>query len=273
VSAAAGIYNAIANGEAIGASCIQIFGSSPRQWAVRFPPQADSERFKELQKKSAIQEVYLHAPYLANIASPKASLRNISTKLLTSHLKIAESIDAVGLIFHVGSGMEMSKKQAIAEAVKCMQEVIRGAPGKSFLIIENAAGGGQKLGALPREIAEMVGKVQSPRMKVCIDTAHSFEAGIIKEYSSKEIKRHVDELDSTIGLKNIVAVHANDSKTAHNSHHDRHENIGKGFIGLKGFKALAKEKRLWDKAWLLEVPGFTNEGPDKKNMKLLQSCF
>jgi endonuclease IV len=70
-----------------------------------------------------------------------------------------------------------------------------------------------------------------------------------------------------------VALHINDSKTAFNSHHDRHENLGEGFIGLAGFKNLAKEKRLWDKDWLLEVPGFDNLGPDKKNMEILRGLF
>ncbi|KKT90933.1 MAG: putative endonuclease 4, partial [Candidatus Jorgensenbacteria bacterium GW2011_GWA2_45_13] len=60
---------------------------------------------------------------------------------------------------------------------------------------------------------------------------------------------------------------------AYASHHDRHENIGEGYIGLDGFKALAKEKRLWNKTWLLEVPGFEGEGPDKKNIDIVRSLF
>ncbi len=273
VSAASGVYNAIANGEAIGAACIQIFGSSPRQWAVRVPPSADVAKFREFQAKSTIQKVFLHAPYLANIASPRASLRKISTVLLIKHLQITESLGAVGLIFHIGSGQEMPKKQAMAEAVKCMKEIIKGVPGQSYLIIENAAGGGQKLGALSADIGTMMQAVKSPRIRACIDTAHAFEAGVIMEYTPANVKRFADELDRTIGLENIVALHANDSMTAAGSHHDRHENIGKGYIGFSGFKNLAKEKRFWDKAWLLEVPGFTGEGPDKKNVQILNSCF
>jgi endonuclease IV len=106
-----------------------------------------------------------------------------------------------------------------------------------------------------------------------LDTAHAFESGIIREYGAPEIKRFIDEWDKAVGLGNIVAIHANDSKTPWNSHNDRHENIGAGHIGLQGFRVLAKEKRLWDKAWLLEVPGFKNEGPDKKNVDILKKCF
>ena len=110
------------------------------------------------------------------------------------------------------------------------------------------------------------------RVKVCLDTAHAYESGIIK-YDTADIEIFVDKMDKEIGLNNIVAIHANDSKTLWNSHNDRHENIGAGYIGLPGFKALAKEKRLWDKTWLLEVPGFENEGPDKKNVEILKKCF
>ena len=139
--------------------------------------------------------------------------------------------------------------------------------------MENAAGGGEKIGKTAGELAYLLKKVNSKRVKICLDTAHAFESGIIKEYKSDGIKKFLDEWDKEIGLENITALHANDSKTLWNSHHDRHENIGAGYIGLAGFKALAREKRLWNKAWLLEVPGFDNEGPDKKNMDILKSCF
>ena len=87
------------------------------------------------------------------------------------------------------------------------------------------------------------------------------------------MKKFLDELEKEIGLKNILVLHTNDSKSKFDSHHDRHENIGQGFIGLNGFKTLAKESRLAHTTWLLEVPGFDNTGPDKKNVDILRSCF
>jgi len=154
-----------------------------------------------------------------------------------------------------------------------MKKVIADVPGQSHLVIENNAGGGEKIGKTIEELSWIFKQVGSKRLRVCLDTAHAFESGIIREYKLPEIKRFVDEWDKVVGLKNIVAIHANDSKTPWNSHNDRHENIGQGHIGLQGFKELAKEKRLWDKVWLLEVPGFRNEGPDKKNVDILKSCF
>lgn len=273
VSAAGGAVNAIVNGERIGATCIQIFGSSPRQWTVALPSPAAIAAFIKRRKLSGIKDVYLHAPYLVNIASPIVSNRTKSVAALIGHLQIAEALGAEGLIFHVGSGGELPKAKALVESIRSIKAVLRGAPGRAALIIENSAGGGAKLASLPQDIAAMMEGVNSSRVKVCYDTAHAFEAGIIDAYTAAAVKKHFDEWDAAVGLESIVAIHANDSMTAFNSHHDRHENIGKGYIGLAGFKALAAEKRLRRKAWLLEVPGFENQGPDKKNIELLKKCF
>lgn len=274
VSTAGGLPNCIANAEAIGAEAIQIFGSSPRQWSVSFPSADEIKTYKRNLAKSAVKEVYLHAPYLVNLSSVDEVMVQKSIYSLSGHLKIAEMIGADGLIFHVGSGGDkISKAVAIKQAAGAMKEVLKRSAGKAELIIENTAGGGQKIGATPEEIKELMDLVGSKRVKVCFDTAHAFEAGMIDKYDQARVKKLFDEWDKIIGLENIVALHINDSKTVFNSHNDRHENIGEGFIGLAGFKALAKEQRLYDKAWLLEVPGFNDEGPDAKNIKILKSCF
>lgn len=274
VSAAGGLWKAIENAEAIGAECIQIFGASPRGWAARVPKKAEVARYHAALKGSAVKAVYLHAAYLVNIASPSADLRKKSIQSLSDHLAIAEAIGADGLIFHIGSGKELPKEDAFRMAVVGMKAVLKATPGgKSRLVIENAAGGGQKIGANAKDIGAIMRAVRSKRVKVCFDTAHAFEAGLIDAYTTSKTKKLFDEWSKEVGMENIVALHVNDSKTAFNSHHDRHENIGEGYIGLAGFNVLAKEKRLHDKAWLLEVPGFTGEGPDRKNIEILKSCF
>ena len=166
----------------------------------------------------------------------------------------------------------MDKEKSLNQAISGMKKVLANVPGKSFLVMENTAGGGEKIGKTIEELAFIFKKIGSKRVKICLDTAHAFESGIVK-YDAGNIKAFADRVDKEIGLENVVAIHANDSKTLWNSHNDRHENIGEGYVGLPGFKALAKEKRLWDKAWLLEVPGFDNNGPDKRNIKILKSYF
>ncbi len=274
VSTAGGLSKSIENAERIGAEAIQIFGSSPQQWFTRFPSEEEIKKYKEALKKSKVKAVYLHGNYLVNLGSPDAAMWLKSVRNLTENLKVAEMIGANGLIFHVGSGKkDLSKEEAIKLSIKGMKEVLQNVPGKTQLIIENAAGGGSKLGFDAKEIGGMLKAMDDPRVKVCYDTAHGFEAGTIERYDAKTIREFFDEWDKELGIKNIVALHINDSKTPFDSRHDRHENIGQGYIGLEGFKNLAREKRLHDKAWLLEVPGFDDKGPDKENVEILKNCF
>jgi len=274
VSAAGGLYKAIERGEALGVNAIQIFGASPRQYQAKIPSDAEAKKFRDTLKASAIKEVYLHAAYLVNLASPEAETRKKSIKNLSAHFEIAHKIGARGLIYHVGSGKESPKKKAIQHVISGMKEVLKKAKGDSVLIMENAAGGGAKLGSTAEDMAALMrGMKKNKRIKICFDTAHAFEAGIIEEYIPKNIKVFFDKWETAVGLEAIVAFHVNDSKTAFNSKHDRHENLGEGYIGMRAFQNLAKERRLHHATWLLEVPGFDGEGPDQRNVDLLKRCF
>ncbi len=270
VSAAGGVSNAFLNAQRIGAETIQIFGASPRAWQASLPPASETKKFKLLQKQTGIQPVFLHAPYLVNIATPDEVIYQKSIKNLTGHLKIAQLLGAQGVIFHIGTKKDLDNEEAAKRCAQAIKQILKNVPGKSWLIIENNAGEGKKFGATPEEIALVLKKVNSPRVKVCIDTAHSLESGLIEKYTPSQIKNFFDRWEKAVGKNTIVALHANDSKTPPHSHHDRHENIGEGYIGLNGFKNLAKEKRAWQLPWILEVPGFTGEGPDKKNIERLR---
>jgi len=270
VSAAGGYKNAIKKAKEIGAECIQIFGASPRTYEVKMPGAEEVRQYKEELKPSGIAPVFLHAAYLVNLASPNHYIREQSIKNLTGHLKIAEMIGAQGLIFHIGSGKDSSRAEAIKKTAEGMKKVLSAQAGAAKRIMENTAGGGNSIGDTAEEIGEVFKKTGSKRVGVCIDTAHAFEAGMISEYTPANVKKFLSELDKYIGFKNIVTFHINDSKTLAGSHHDRHENIGKGYIGLAGFKNLAHDQRMKNMPWILEVPGFDDNGPDKKNIDILK---
>jgi len=272
VSAAGGYKNAIKKAKEIGAECIQIFGASPRTYFTKMPDKKDVEEYKNALEKSGIKQVFLHAAYLVNLASNDAGIFKKSVKNLSDHLQIAEMLNAEGLIFHIGSGKEQPREQAMEKTVAGMKEVLRNVSGSAKLIMENTAGGGQSIGRSAEEIGKLLKMINSKRVKVCVDTAHAFEAGMITAYTPANVKKFLGELDKYIDFNNIIAFHINDSKTLAGSHHDRHENIGKGHIGLAGFKNLAKDKRMKDMPWILEVPGFDGGGPDKKNVEILKKC-
>lgn len=268
-----GLTVSVENAEKIGARAMQIFGSSPRMWRTRMPLAGEVTEYKKALTKSSVKEVYLHAAYLVNLASSSPEIYTYSIQSLMDHLKIAEVIGAEGVIFHLGSTKGGTREEGFAREIEAMKKVLQAVPGKAQLIMENTAGGGDKIGAEIADIARLLKAVKSPRVKVCYDTAHGFEAGLVETYTKASVKKLFDEFDKELGVENIVAIHANDSKTISGSKHDQHENIGEGHIGLAGFKALASEPRLHNKAWLLEVPGFSGEGPDAENIKLLTSCF
>ncbi len=270
VSAAGGFQNAVLVARHIGAEAIQIFGSSPRQWAVRMPSVKDTEAFKVAAKQAQLRAVFLHAPYLVNLATTDIPLWKKSVTLLTATMKIAEMIRAKGVIVHIGSGEGgLFREQSLDRAVGGIRQVLRNAVGKTMFIIENSAGGGEKVGKDFAEIAWLVKKIGSKRVGVCLDTAHAFEAGIA-EFSEGGVMKFADEVERTIGWSRLVALHANDSKTEFGSKNDRHENIGKGFIGEEGFRNLLHHPKFASVPFILEVPGFAGEGPDKKNVDILK---
>lgn len=273
VSAEGGLVNAFDRAETIGATVMQIFGASPRMYRANPVKDEAVTAFQDRWQKSSVEAVYLHAAYVVNLATPEPESLEKSVKNLAAHLSIADQIGASGLIFHVGSGKEMPKAEALAQAIAAMKEVLRRSSGSARLMIENSAGGGQKIGSTIDEIAAMISGVDSPRMAACFDTAHAFEAGVIEHYTPETVAALCDEWQEKIGLDRLLAMHVNDSKTPFDSHHDRHENIGEGFIGLSGFQALAAETRLHHVAWMLEVPGFDDNGPDKQNIDILRGCF
>lgn len=273
VSAAGGLAKAIKNAQSIGAQCMQVFGASPRTFFAKIPDKQTIKEYKEALQTSGLEPVFLHAAYLVNLASPKADLRIKSIKNLSAHLQIAELMQAQGLIFHIGSGKDMPREKALALTVEGMKKVLSSVTGSTQLIMENTAGSGNKIGKDAAELGWLLKKLNSKRVKVCIDTAHAFEAGAIQKFSPASIKAFLDNYDDNVGWENIACFHINDSKTEFASHHDRHENIGEGYIGLSGFKNLAHDQRMQDMPWILEVPGFDGKGPDQKNIQILHKLI
>ena len=197
----------------------------------------------------------------------------MSAGLLEGHFKIANAIEAEGLIFHIGSGKEMPREDAYPLVVSKLKEVLKKVSGKSLLVIENSAGGGETIGSRLEEVAHIMGLVDSSRLAMCFDTAHAFESGSVREYTPTSVKELAKKINDTVGLERLVAMHVNDSKTPYDSHRDRHENIGEGYLGKESFRALINNKDFQKPAWLLEVPGFDETGPDKKNIQILKSLI
>ncbi len=262
VSVAGGLDKAVLRAKEIGAECIQIFAGSPRRYEISIPEKT----------KLDTGPVFVHASYLLNLASEDDALREKSITSLYETLLFSDAVGAVGVIYHPGSPKGGDKEKAIKREAQSVKRVLSQYGGSSLLLLENTAGK-KKIGVSAEEIGDLMQKISSKRVGACIDTAHAFESGDVTEFSKEGVEKWIKEWDEKVGLSHVHALHINDSMTEKGSQHDRHANIGEGFIGKKGFSFLAQNGSFSDIPWIIETPGFDGKGPDKKNIDILKSLF
>ncbi len=270
VGASGGLITAFERAHDIGAEAIQIFGAPPQMWRRRKIREEECEAFRAGMEETGIEPVFLHGPYLINLATDKPEQLVKSKDALTADVQLASGIGASGVIFHVGSHKGAGFEKVLPQMVAALQEVLDGTPDDAWIVLENSAGQGGSVGSKFSELGAIINKAGSPRLKVCLDTEHAYAAGY-NLADPKGMDDAMSEFDSEIGLEQLVAVHANDSKIELGGGVDRHENIGKGYIGRKGFEVIMAHPAFAELPLLLEVPGLDDEGPDKPNVKLLKS--
>ena len=269
VSTAGGISNAVDRAKEIGCETIQIFGSSPQTWAFKPVPGEQIELFKQGLVDAGIGPVFLHAIYLINLGTPNEDSLKKGIDSLINYMDLAADIGAAGVIFHPGSHGGRGYEAVLPQTVDAIKTVLDASPDGPCLAVENMAGMGQHIGAKFDELGGILKAVDSPRLKICLDTQHAFAAGYDLT-NPQGIKAMLDELDAGPGSANVAAVHANDSKRVCGSGVDRHDNIGDGFIGEQGFAAIMGDPAFAEVPFYLEVPGFEGKGPDQRNIDILK---
>lgn len=265
-----GIKGGVAKGLQIQAQALQIFVGSPQTWRPPNPNVADVERFKSSVAEHHLGPVFVHAIYLVNLAAQNPDVYEKSVEALASQLHWTEAIGARGLIFHPGSAGSDSLEAAKERVVFALERVLDAYEGESKLLLETCAGQGATIGRRFADLADILASLSfDPRLGVCLDTCHVFNAGY-ELTTADGLQAMVEELDDTVGLERLYAIHANDSKTPLGAQVDRHENIGQGKIGEEAFARILRHPALKDQPFLLEVPGYDGEGPDLPNIQTLQ---
>lgn len=268
VSIAGGLSKAVDHITAINGNCLQIFAGSPRFWSRQPFSDRELKLFFAGLDTHRLGPVFIHALYLINLASLKTDILEKSISSLVMDLQNGASIKASGVIVHIGSHLGAGFDSVREQLVTVIQQVLSQTRGCD-LVLENTAGQNGKIGTLP-ELSYLLEKVNDPRLKICLDTAHLFAAGI--DLRQIEVVDHlVKDLKDLNLLNQIVCLHLNDSGSALNSHRDLHANIGEGQIGLAGLKNFINQKEFVSLPLILEVPGQKKQGPDSQNMITAQN--
>lgn len=269
ISAAGGPMNAIPQAKALGITAIQIFASPKLSWLTPKTTLEEGKAFGEACQKEGITHIFFHSIYIINLASDNPDLVAKSKQSLVSALNLNAAMSGNGVIFHVGSSKDRTFDEVKDSVVKNINDIIAESDPKSTIVIETNAGQGNNVGDTFEEVAYLVeGVKDKSRVGVCLDTAHTFASGY--DLVNVGPKKIFEEFDQKIGLKYLVAIHCNDSKTEFNSRVDRHENIGLGKIGDTPFEQMLHLPELQNIPFILEVPGIAGTGPDLANVTRLK---
>jgi len=245
-----GLQTAVEVGRAVGADAVQLFLSNPRAWSGPRPETA--ERFGAEWREAGIGPLFVHAPYLVNIASPNPEFVLKSLELCRKSVVACGIAGADGFVVHAGSGGPGEQRDALDRAAGTLRLILEETEGTNLLVELMAATSGAVASTWP-EAARLFELVDDPRLRLCADTCHLFVAGYALD-DPVGVDACFDELDERGLAVRLTLVHANDAKYARGSRRDRHENIGEGEIGLDGFRAILRRPELAELSVVVETP-------------------
>ncbi len=256
----------------IGCTAMQIFVKNNMQWFAKPLSEEIVAAFTQHPLRSRLGAVIAHAGYLINLAVEKSENHEKSLLSLSEELLRCDQLEIPFLVLHPGSHLGAGVEKGIACVVKSLNQIHATLPNiKTRIALETTAGQGSTLGSSFEEIAEIITRTQaSERLAFCLDTAHVFAAGY-NITSTEGIEKLFSHADKIIGLDRLGALHLNDSKSACNSHVDRHENLGAGKIGIAPFRWIMQAPELASVPKILETPKGKDLAEDVVAMKLLRS--
>ena len=270
MSAAGGLENAFTAGAEVGCDCLQIFVKNQRQWKAK--PLSDDQisAYQAAQKETGLSPVVAHASYLINLASPDEAAREKSSNAVIDELERCEALGVDGLVLHPGAHLGDGISKGIRRIAGALDSIHAATEGFTCqVLLESTAGQGTTIGHEVEHLGRIIDRTSAPeRLGVCLDTCHLFAAG----YDLNDADAYnsmVHAMDSAFGLSRIMCIHCNDSKFELGKKRDRHEHIGKGFIGRVGFRHILSDKRLTHAMRILETPkGEDDNGRDYDKVNL-----
>ena len=270
-----GLHKAFERISLVKGESLQIFSKNQRQWSAPALGIAEIEQFSRAWKLWGNGPVAVHDSYLINLANPDARKAKRAVTAFADEISRAGRLDIPYLIMHPGSHVGAGLEKGLAQLTANLDLAFEQAEDATsvMVLLETTAGQGTGLGSFFEELAHVISHSRySARLGVCFDTCHTFAAGY--DISSKAgYRKTFADFDAIIGLERLKFFHLNDSKRELGSRVDRHEHIGKGEIGLDGFRLLMNDPRFARHPMVLETPKEKDLKEDIANLKLLRSLL
>lgn len=246
----------------------QMFSRSPRGGTKALNP-AEVEAFKAACRNFNYERWYVHAPYVMNLAAADGPKADYSRDLIITELERAQTLGARAVVTHLGSAAGRSHARGLAQVVTALQQVQAAYAGPVELLLEISAGAGDLVGDRAEDFAAIY-KAAGFNWGICLDTAHLFGSGYDLR-TTASVSQTLAVWHSIVGLANVKLWHFNDSAAALGSKKDRHAHIGKGAIGLEGFRAIIADPRFAAVDAIIETPKDDEINDDLRNLRLLKS--
>ncbi|MFO7743419.1 MAG: deoxyribonuclease IV [Anaerolineae bacterium] len=273
-SIAGGVHKAFDRAQSVGCDALQIFVKPNRAWAV--PPLTDHDvaLFRARRAETAIRPVVAHSSYLLNLSSPADDLWHRSIHTLIIELERCEALDVRWLVLHPGAHVGTGETAGLTRMAHALGEVHAATAGlRAGILLENTAGQGTRLGYRFEHLAWLLEHApEGERLGVCLDTCHAFAAGY-ELRTPRGYAATMAAFDRLIGFRRLKAVHLNDSRGELGGRRDRHEHIGKGHIGLAGFRQVLNDPRMARLPGLLETPKGDDLQADRDNLVALRGLL
>jgi deoxyribonuclease-4 len=248
-----GITGAVEECRLRGADAAQIFVSNPRGWAGPRVTDDDATAFREDWAASGLGPLVAHAPYLVNIASPNKEFVAKSRALAGSTVRGCDALGVDMLVLHAGAGGPTEPSAALDRAATTLRIASDHAEDVR-IVVELMAGTSGAVASTIAEAARLLEAADLDGLQVCLDMCHLFAAGYALD-TADGVDAVFSELHAEGIADRVGLIHANDSLYPRGERRDRHENIGDGFIGPDGWRAIVARPELADLALILETPG------------------
>ena len=265
-----GLHESLLIAKETGCDTVQIFSRNPRGWMAKPLTLSVIDLFRQTRKQTRLSPVLIHANYLINLCASDEVLLLKSIASFREEVQRAIALGVDYVVLHPGSARGSCEADAIETCAQSLKVATKGLRLDGVrILLENTAGQGECIGHRFEHLRAIMDRCPKLKLGVCVDTAHSFTAGYdIRERDGLEAT--IEIIRRTVGLRNVRAVHFNDSRAPYNSRVDRHWHIGEGHIGREALRRFAQHPRLAHAAFILETP-YDDPRADLKNLQTLRS--